>query len=108
MDPDLFASTGFLDAATTARDTQSAPSITPGQDPRAAAEEFEAFFLGQVLESMTKDLKLDEPFGGGPGEETWRSFLNDQYAHAMMRAGGIGLADRLTSEIIALQAKETT
>ena len=46
--------------------------------------------------------------GGGAGEATWRSFLNEQYAQAMVQAGGIGLADRLTSEIIALQAQETT
>lgn len=111
MDADLFAAQSYfgqstLDAAALARPAPDVARIGAGDDPRRAAEQFETFFLSQVLDVMTEGLTTEEPFGGGPGEETWRSFLNESYAQAMVRAGGIGLADRLTAEIIALQAKE--
>ena len=108
MDGDLFASQSFLDAAAAMRPAAGSTNLSAVKDPRKAAEEFETFFLTQVFETMTREMSLDEPFGGGPGESSWRSFLNEAYAQAMVRAGGIGLADRLTTEIIALQSEETT
>jgi len=108
MGPDAFAATSFLDAALTQRSGSSgAPRITANSDVEKTASEFEAFFLTQVLETLQSGIKTEGPFGGGPGETAWKSFLNEAYADAMVRAGGIGLADRLKSEIIALQAQES-
>ena len=82
--------------------SQNAPD---GKDPKAwaAAQDFESQFLSSMFQSMFKGPKTDETFGGGQGEEMFRSLLVDQYGQEMTRSGGIGLADTVYSEIIKLQ-----
>jgi len=109
MTPDSFAaqsfgSSGFLDSALAARPV--APRGIAATDPAKAAADFETFFLTQVLETLQSGETLQSSFGGGAGEDAFKSFLNDAYAQAIQRAGGIGLADRLKAEIIALQAQQ--
>jgi len=41
--------------------------------------------------------------GGGEGEATWRSFLIDAMAKQAVKAGGIGLADTVMSEMLKMQ-----
>jgi Rod binding domain-containing protein len=101
-----FASSGFLDAALAARPT--GPRGLASAHPAKAAADFETFFISQVLETLQSGETLQSAFGGGPGETAFKSFLNDAYAQAVQRAGGIGLADRLKAEIIALQAQQQT
>lgn len=76
-----------------------------GQTPdqiRATAEDFEAVFLAQMVEQMMGD-STDSSFGGGPGEAAFKSMLNEEYAKVIAKAGGIGLADALAREMLALQ-----
>ena len=70
---------------------------------RAAAEDFESFFLSQMLEAMFKGVGEDDPFNGGAGEKAFRGLLHEEYAKVMAGAGGLGLADRLTAEILRYQ-----
>ncbi|MEQ8966908.1 MAG: rod-binding protein [Azospirillaceae bacterium] len=70
---------------------------------REAAEEFEAVFLSQMLQPMFAGISTDGPFGGGPGEEAFRSQLVQEYGQVMSQAGGVGLTDALYREIISLQ-----
>ena len=61
---------------------------------RRVAEEFEASFLAQMLTSAG----LDRPpgdYGGGAGEDQFGSFLVQEQARAMVKAGGIGLAETI-------------
>lgn len=89
--------------------TSRASSATPqthGTTPeaaRAAAEDFESVFLAQMLEAMFAQVGQDDPFGGGPGESAFRGMLNEEYAKVMSQAGGLGLSDRLTTEILRYQ-----
>lgn len=79
---------------------------TSGTTPdaaRAAAEDFEAVFLAQMMEAMFAQVGEDDPFGGGPGENAFRGMLNEEYAKVMSQAGGLGLSDRLTTEILRYQ-----
>lgn len=69
---------------------------------RATAEEFEAVFLAQMVEQMMGET-TESAFGGGPGEAAFKSMLNEEYAKVMAKAGGIGLADALAREMLALQ-----
>lgn len=82
-------------------------SQTPGnlknQQARQTAEEFEAFFLSQMFNSMSSGLKTDGAFGGGHSEKIFRDMLNDEYAKSMSRQGGVGIADMVYREILALQ-----
>lgn len=77
----------------------------PAKDPTAwqAAEAFEAMFLYQVFDAMSAGLSTGGPFGGGPAEGSFRAMLNEKYAGAMSRAGGVGIADNIYREIIRLQ-----
>jgi flagellar protein FlgJ len=59
-----------------------------------AAKELEASFLAEMLKSAGLGKPRDS-FGGGAGEEQFGSFLREAQAREMVRAGGIGLAERL-------------
>lgn len=88
---------------------QNRPAPTLNRaDARAVAEDYEAYFLTQMIEVLQEGRDQTEPFGGGAGETTFRSFLSEQYAKEMVRAGGIGLADQLTAEILRLQEAGST
>lgn len=73
------------------------------QEAREAAESFEAVFLSQVLNTMFSGIQAGGPFGGGAGSEIYRSMLNEEYAAAIARQGGIGIADRVYNEILKVQ-----
>jgi Rod binding domain-containing protein len=70
---------------------------------RKAAEDFEAFFLARYLDAMQMGLETDGPLGGGQSEEVFRSVLNDEYAKVIAARGGIGIADTVYREILAIQ-----
>lgn len=77
----------------------------PAKDPAAwqAAQAFEAMFLYQVFDAMSSGLRTDGPFGGGPAEGSFRAMLNEKYAGAVSRTGGVGIADNIYREIVRLQ-----
>ncbi len=70
---------------------------------RDAAEEFEAIFLATMFESMFAGIKTDGPFGGGHGEQVYRSMLHQEYAKSIAKNGGVGIADNLFNEMIKVQ-----
>lgn len=81
-----------------------APQRGAGLDAaRRSAEEFEAFFLSQVLEHMFKGIATDGPFGGGPGETAMRPLLMQEFGKVIAKAGGIGIADAVMRELIQSQ-----
>ena len=70
---------------------------------REIAIEFEAFFLGQMMQPMFAGIGAEEPFGGGYAEKMWRTLMVDEYGKAMAKAGGIGIADSVQREILRMQ-----
>ena len=76
---------------------------TARTDPKAAAEEFESVFISIMLNSMTSGLQADAPFSGGHAEETWRGLQNEEIAKSISTAGGLGIADAIYRELIAIQ-----
>ena len=73
------------------------------REMRRVAEEFEATFLSQMLQPMFANLGAEKPFGGGPGEDMWRSMQVEEYGKAVAKKGGIGLADSVFREMLKLQ-----
>ncbi len=69
-----------------------------------AAQQFEAVFLTQMLQSMFSGIDVDPMFGGGSGEKVWRSMQIDEYSKILSQSGSVGIADALKSELIALQS----
>jgi flagellar protein FlgJ len=70
---------------------------------RKTGIEFEQMFIAQMLQPIFDALPADGMFGGGTGERMFRSFQVDEYAKAITRTGGIGIADAVTRHIISLQ-----
>jgi len=82
-----------------------APRVPKGADEarlRQVAEDFESMFLTQMMQPMMAEIGKDDPFAG-PGQDIWRSMQATEYGKAMTRAGGIGIADAVLSEMIKLQ-----
>ena len=70
---------------------------------QAQGREFEAVFLSTMLGQMFSGLKTDGPFHGGHAEEQFRSLLVDELGKSIADAGGIGVADAVARELIAIQ-----
>ncbi|WP_339780113.1 rod-binding protein [uncultured Thalassospira sp.] len=68
-----------------------------------AGKQFESMFLSQMMSHMFEGIETDPNFGGGHGETMFRSMLVDQYAQKMTNAGGVGIADAVTREILKTQ-----
>jgi flagellar protein FlgJ len=83
----------------------AASSVNPQQmlRIRQQAEEMEGVFLTMLTKQMFSGLKPDENFGGGFGEETWRSMQAEELANTIAKSGGVGIADQLMGEMIAAQ-----
>ena len=81
-------------------------ALPPARPPdatrlRAAAEALEASFLAVMLQAAGVGAPR-EAMGGGVGEAQFASFLTEAHAQALVRRGGIGLAESLFA---ALQAR---
>jgi Rod binding domain-containing protein len=68
-----------------------------------AANEFESVFISQFLGAMFSGIKTDGITGGGEGEEMFRSLMLDQYAGAIQKQGGLGLAASVKAQMLKMQ-----
>ena len=68
-----------------------------------AAQKFEAQVLSVMLQQMFAGLSTDGPFGGGEGEQMFRSVMTEAMGKEMAKTGGIGIADTVQREILKLQ-----
>jgi peptidoglycan hydrolase FlgJ len=77
----------------------------PGQREQIAkaAGDYEAMFVGQLMQLMMDQVPTDGPFGGGHAEGIYRSMMAQEMAKDMMRRGGIGLQPTLMNELLKLQ-----
>lgn len=67
------------------------------------AQDYETVFLNEMMQHMFAGIKTDSVFGGGHGEDTFRSMLIDEYAKSISKAGGLGINEALQREIIKMQ-----
>jgi flagellar protein FlgJ len=67
------------------------------------AVSFEASFLSSMFQTMFKSVTTSAPFGGGEGEDMWKSFLAEQMAKQTSKRGGIGIAKSVEREMLKLQ-----
>jgi peptidoglycan hydrolase FlgJ len=91
-----------MSSATT---TVSQATISPAayDRVRSQAVELEGVFLHTLVKEMFASIETEDEFGGGFAAETWRGMQAEQLANAMAEAGGIGLADALMADLLALQ-----
>lgn len=77
-----------------------------GSDNEAAqkvAQDFEAVFIGQMLQPIFETIPEDSLFGGGPGEKIFKTMMVDEIGKEIAKAGGVGIAKHVMDEIIKLQ-----
>ena len=90
-------------AAISAQKTGSAagPDKPVPAKVRAAAEEFEAVFLSQMLATMTQE--LGGAGGVAGGDDVYRDMFTKEVAKMISRTGGIGVADTILQEMLKNQ-----
>lgn len=70
----------------------------------AAAHEFEAQFVSQMLSSMfaTKG-DPEDSLGGSDSEEVYNAMLENEYGKIIARTGGVGIADQVKRTMLSQQ-----
>jgi peptidoglycan hydrolase FlgJ len=103
------ANLSYQQAAARAAALQPSTGIPIGGSPaktaaiKKAAQDFEAMFMSSMLESMTAGIKPDKLFGGGQGEQMYRSMLNQEYGKAIASTGQLGISDAIEREMLKIQ-----
>nr|WP_041971633.1 rod-binding protein [Geobacter sp. OR-1] len=81
-----------------------AAGAEPDAKTRAAAHkvatEFEAMFAGMMVKSMRSSSTPDKLTGGGHGEEVFQSLLDQEYASAIAKQGGLGIAKTIEKQLL--------
>jgi peptidoglycan hydrolase FlgJ len=98
--PTSIAQTGAASAGLAA---SGARPVDPKAKARAQATDFEAVFLNSMFSQMFTGIDGDGPFGGAGGAGVWRSFLSEQYAKSLAKAGGIGIANHVYRALLERQ-----
>lgn len=71
---------------------------------KAQAKELESVFINTLMKQMFTGIKTDsDSFGGGFAEETWRGMQSEQLSNQIAESGGLGIADSLLGDLIAMQ-----
>ena len=74
---------------------------------KRAAEDFESVFVSQMMEPMFQGIKTDGMFGGGSGEQVFRSLMIQEVGKEVAAGGGIGIADAVYGEMLRMQGLDT-
>lgn len=69
------------------------------------AKDFEAMFMTEMLKPMFEQIKPDERFGGGKGEEIFNGMMLQEYGKMMAERGELGIADAVKGQLIQMQAE---
>ncbi|HTP66848.1 MAG TPA: rod-binding protein [Geobacteraceae bacterium] len=72
------------------------------------AVEFQSLFVEMMLKSMRETVSQDKLTGGGHGEEVYGSLLDREYAMAVSRRGGLGLAEMIERQLLAREGGSGT
>lgn len=84
-----------------------APSIPKSSNAAAltqSAQKFEAMAIAQMLQPMFNTIhQPGGPFGGGAGEEAWRSLMVEELAKKLAANGGLGLAKPIRDAMQRMQ-----
>ena len=85
--------------------TQSAAPTARNSSLKSLANDLEAQFLAEMLKAAGVG-KPRDAFGGGAGEDHFSSFLTQEYAQAVVQAGGIGLSEAIYRSLSQMENAE--
>lgn len=83
------------------------PAATSEAQAEKVAREFEAVFLGQMLNHMFSGIETNGLTGGGEGEKMFRSMQIEEYAKGLSKNGGIGIAAAVKREMLRMQETQS-
>ena len=83
--------------------TMSATEAAKRSQIKQTSEKFEASFLSIMLQQMFEGTEQAAPFGGGPGEQMFKSFMTEAMANKMVKTGGVGIAANVQREMLKMQ-----
>lgn len=98
--PDLQGPRDSLDLAGLRQLRSQAANAPAGANPalRAAAKQFEALFLQQMMRSMREAVVRDEE-QGSQAQDTFEGMFDREVTHRMADRGSLGLADMLERQV---------
>jgi Rod binding domain-containing protein len=70
---------------------------------KKAGKDYESVFISEFMGQMFNGISTDGPFGGGQGEQMFRSLMLDQYGKQIASRGGFGLSDAITKQLLSHQ-----
>ncbi len=73
-----------------------------------AAREFEAVFIAEMMKPMFEGIEVNKLFGGGKGEEIFRSMMLQEYGKEIASLDIIGIQNQVKNKLIEMQAIRTT
>ena len=95
-----------LTAASAVSETVEKLSPAANRKIKDTAQQFESVFLTNMFEEMFAGVEEPEgPHSQESGQKAWRSMLTEEYANTISKSGGIGVADHIQRELIALQER---
>jgi flagellar protein FlgJ len=73
---------------------------------QAAAKQFESMFMSEMLNHMYEGVETDGPFGGGHGEEVFRSMMIQEYGNIITNSKQFKLSDQISREMLRMQEEQ--
>lgn len=101
-DSDMLAIKETVSRPTKGISLRGGTKATPEQMD-AAAKEFEAQFIAQMMSTMFSTVDKEESLAGSDAEDMYQSLLQDEYGKIVARTGGIGVADQVKQIMIQQQ-----
>ena len=95
----------MVQASTSAASPKQAKNLAQAKE---TAQDFEAFFMTRMMESMFDGISTDGMFGGGHAEKIYRSMLLNEYGKVMAKTGNIGISDDIMDAIIQMQEAQSS
>jgi Rod binding domain-containing protein len=71
----------------------------------AAAKDFEAMFVAEMMKPMFEGIEPDPRFGGGKGEEIFQGMMLQEYGKMIAETGQLGIAETVKAELIRMQSE---
>jgi Rod binding domain-containing protein len=81
----------------------SAAELAKRGEIKQTSQKFESAFLSVMLQQMFEGTETSAPFGGGPGEQMFKSFMAQAMADKVVKTGGVGVAAAVQREMLKMQ-----
>lgn len=73
---------------------------------KEVAKDFEAMLASQLVSFMYSTVEVDENFGGGYAEETFRDFMVEEYGKVIAESGGLNISNQIQRQLLMMQQEK--